>query len=557
MSGTGSTPPAKPSISQADLEKLRKRSDKVFQHYNFKAAQKVLRDVSISPTFLQTFDKHGHSLAKEITNRLNDQTKPDSKLITCHARTLLNKHALAYPDGLDGVPIEESEPYYFFVRFKITGSNSIYFNLDFYLPQRNNNATKTPKIIKEIVHFSIHSNPARPLYKRLGTTFTEEVNEKGKWPDGKGSAVDYNGMIHAYESKYIDGSALSDRPLRRFLLLLHRANPMNTRDERLLGDADYRKEIVLVSQRSRTGNLNLHPLSTSFMTICMEVLQEYFDSKYAIASFIKLYDGPKTPYTTIPARTLPAKPSDVGAMITKDNANGLKWGKFNQYHTNLASEMTARLKRTEVALKMQALDYFVKKNYGGKYEYDIKLTKGYPLTTCLKDISILTVNSEVIDGGKTVKFDLAIHFRFDSEKSYDNLSLSSIAFKNFGMLSVAKAKATYEGYMFLKNIEPKNTAVRYYTLDGTTIKPLYQSGDLTSISVGFGEIATQVMSDFIASGYDPTSLQTSYYDCSGVGSDNPVPPPADQAKNLPRLGGRRTLSNRKKQRATRKKYTRS
>jgi hypothetical protein len=516
--------------------------------------------------------KEGFVLAKEITNILNNSS-PRSKGIRCHARTLLNQHALTIPGGLNNKPIDENEPYYFFVRFKLTSSDSIYLNLDFYLPTRKDPTTPTdPMIIKEIVHFSMHSNPSQPLYimkynkKAKQMIKTNTVNEHGVWKkSGEESATDFNGMIHAYESQFIDGIPPPDpskptkqvRPLRRFLLLLHRT-ATNARTNDLLTDVDYRKELVLQSQRSKLINQgtkepiqSLHPMSIAFMEICIEVLQKYFDTSYDITRFTTVFDGPITPYTTIQSNTLPGKPADTTAMITKDSANGLNWAKLFANHANLAFEMAARLQRTGSAIKMQALDLYVKQNYKGNYDYNIKLNPTLPMTNCLKDISILYVTSSVTDQGKTVNFSLMFHFRWDDEKSYDTKLLSSISFRNYVQ---PPPKQTYKGYMYLKEYYPPINAAseRFYTLDTTTkiISPLYQTGNLTSISVAFGNVATQVLTDFIKSNY--TLFTPSYYDCSDVGADGPVEPPDDQAKGLPKYGGRRTRSNRMKRRTTRK-----
>jgi hypothetical protein len=557
-------PPLPTVVSMTDLEKIRKKSDKAIQHYNYRAAQKVLNPYA-APLFMSKIQKEGFILAKEITNKLNDSSV-ESKRIRCHARTLLNQHALTLPGGLNTKPINENEPYYFFVRFKVTSSNSIYFNLDFYLPTRRDPTTPTdPMIIKEIVHFSIHSNPSQPLYvmkydkKAKQMVRTNTVNETGVWKkSGQESATDFNGMIHAYESQFIDGIPPPDpskpdkqvRPLRRFLLLLHR-RATNARTNDLLTDVDYRKELVLLNQRSKTVEKSLHPMSIAFMKICIETLQQYFDTNYDLTRFATLFDGPKIPYTTIQQNTLPAKPADMATIITKDSANGLNWAKLFANHANLASEMAARLQRTGSTIKMQALDLYVKQIYNGNYDYNIKLNPALPMTNCLKDISILYVTSSITDHGKTVNFSLIFHFRWDDEKSYDTKVISSISFKNYG---TPPPKQTYKGYIYLKEYFPViNTASeRFYTLDTTTknITPLYQTGSLTSISVAFGNLATQVMSDFIRSNY--TLFTPTYYDCSDVGEDGPVEPPDDQAKDLPKYGGRRTRSNRQKRKSTRK-----
>ena len=505
---------ALPSLPNAQISQIRAKTDKGLQHYNYVAAQVIsLKEREIRAS--------GEALGREMTNRLN-QESPENNAFRCHARTLLNARVLA--TKLKGKPITENEPYYFYVRYKHTpnreGGYNYYFNCDLYLPARGN------EVIEELCHISLHTSPYRPLYKKIRGRMSNQVDETGVFPGTtRQSPTDAKGIFHL-----IEGPVITANPnnIRRYAIVeVPRPLPETPR-----------LEIILVKQTG-VGN-TIHPLSIRFSNVCLEVIQTFLDTNYSVAHCITPYNGPKDVYTKVKSETLPRAP-DMRAMIAKDKTNGFDWDKLVNNHKQLESELTARINRSPNALKMKmnGLDLYVKEKKGGNYG------------DLLKSISFLSASVPKPAAGVRKTILVQLNFNIWDGATYKTVLLSKMTFTNTIPVGMEPA---YKGYMFAEDYLPAGHSARYFTLNvGTNakkkIEPLYQIGDLTSVTVEFGTEAAKVVEDFINAGYDPAKLTTSYYDCAGVGSDAAIAPPVP----LPRYGGRRiTRINRRQLRKTRK-----
>jgi hypothetical protein len=476
-----------------------------------------------------------NKIAQEIQCRLN--TMPENKEFRCHAKSLLNKQAAVVADHpLYNHPIKDDEPFFFKVRPNSTtvgGRNSIYFNLDFYLPERG---LGLPNEIRELCHISFHTSPDEPLYLLQQVSRTSWSRVQPLQVDvTKASPHTQDGVFHMYESAHI-----SDHPKTFARYVLNKVEQ----------GGKTRFEILLVGHFEKDKYTapfydKMHPFSTLFARTVIDVIQQYLDEGYSTANFNTKYytsgevlsDKPSSNFKKIAKKNIPNKANSIAIPLEKASLPHFDLNRLNS---------------------QPLLDEFLYRLNSGPLSSKIKAQASEVANITLQP-SILKITHSLsrTRGGITLKIILSIH----GSGQLQNITFITIT--DDLPADVFDAPSDYKGMFRIQDLDTDNEMLRYKVVQaGATkkVERIFQIGTLKSVTIHVADVFTTLLEEFINSGYNSSGFHSPYYyDCDGVASNAPVSVPAftGTAPYNRRYGGRRTRSQRRKKRATRKNKKRT